>query len=111
MAIRKITKCALLASTWVLASCAVPRATIVEAAPVAKKTQKAPEPVVAEEPPVPELPDDGLRVSGMLDLPSEADFRTASPVSPRTETGSGGVIARPPTDPPSRLKPPAPEAN
>ena len=89
-----------------LASCFPPKAIVVaEPSPVVKK-QKPPEPVLAEAA-LPNMPDDGLRMGNMLELPSDREFRTANPSSVRTGTDAGAVIARPPTDPPSRVKPKA----
>lgn len=88
-----------------LFSCAAPKATVVAEAPVKKKEQKAPEPVVAE-PEMPPLPNDEIRLpSQMLDLPDDGAFRASNPQLPQTGSGSGAVIVRPPTDPPSRVKP------
>jgi hypothetical protein len=104
----KIQSMMLLCLAVAMASCATPQATPVVEAPV-KKPEKAPEPV-AQEPELPPLPsDDAPRVPGMLNLPTDTEFRPSNPVLPKT--GAGGVIIRPPTDPPSRVKPkePAPE--
>ncbi len=92
--------CALLS-----ASCVPPKATVVEAAPTAqKKVEKAPEPVALEEPLMPVSQDDGLRMPGnMLELPSDNDFRATNPTAKPGDAGA--VISRPPTDPPSRVKP------
>lgn len=83
-----------------LASCAAPKAVVVEEP---KKPEVAEEPV-AEEPPVPEpgLPDDGFRMPDLLTMPNDAEFRSTIP-QPESN-GSGAVIARPPTDPPPRPK-------
>ena len=90
-----------------LASCAPPKAIVNTAAPpVAGKVGKKPEVVVAAEPAVPELPkDDGIRMQNMLDLPTDGDFRATNPAAPGIRGESGTVISRPPTDPPSRVKP------
>ncbi len=89
-----------------LASCAPPKAAVVAPPPVAlKKEQKSPAAVVSAEPAVPELPDDGIRMPDMLDLPSDGDFRATNPAAPVNRSESGAVISRPPTDPPSRVKP------
>lgn len=92
--------CALLS-----ASCVPQKATVVEAAPPAqKKVEKTPEPAVAEETPLPSFDgNDGLRVGEMLDLPTESDFRATNPTAKPGDAGA--VISRPPTDPPSRVKP------
>lgn len=90
-----------------LASCAPPKAVVITAGPtVAGKVEKKPEAEVAAEPAVPELPqDDGIRMPNMLDLPSDGDFRATNPAAPGIRGESGTVISRPPTDPPSRVKP------
>lgn len=88
-----------------LVSCVPPKATVVAdvPAPVQKKTV---EPDVT---PVPDLPataqTDDLRMPDMLRLPSDEDFRSTA--SSKTSADGGAVIARPPTDPPSRVKPKA----
>lgn len=94
---------ALLGFVLAAVSCAAPKAAVVAEKPVAKKQEKVPEPV-AQEPDLPALPSDDLpRVPGMLNLPSDSDFRPSNPILPKT--GAGGVVIRPPTDPPSRVKP------
>jgi hypothetical protein len=99
----KIKSTTLLGLALVMASCAAPKPTVVVEAPVKPKV-KAPE-VVAQEPEMPTLPsDDAPRLpDGMLNLPSDTEFRPSSPVLPKV--GAGGVVIRPPTDPPSRVKP------
>jgi hypothetical protein len=94
-----------------LASCA-PKAVIVQEDQVvprqAQESVKVPEPVAAEtEIASPTLPaGEGLRpLKNMLDLPSEAEFRTAAPAGQKPGGGAGAVISRPPTEPPSRTKP------
>ncbi len=98
--------CGVIGMAVALMSCAAPKATVVAEAPVEKK-QKAPEPegpVIAE----PTLPvDDGLRMPDMLAMPQEGDFRSTNATAPKTGRQSGAVISRPPTDPPSRMKPKA----
>jgi hypothetical protein len=91
-----------------LTSCAAPKAAVVEQAPVPKK-EAAPEPVVPE-PELSAFPDDGLRLPEMLDLPSDGDFRATNPPASKIANDAGAVISRPPTDPPSRVKPAAPTA-
>lgn len=105
MVIRKGTTFVLLGFALLQASCVPPKATIVEAAaPPQKKVEKAPEPAVAEEPPMPTNQDDGLRMpTNMLELPSDSEFRATNPTAKPGEAGA--VISRPPTDPPSRVKP------
>ena len=85
-----------------LASCIPPKAVAVAEAPVQKK-EKPPEPV-ATVPELPTAPDDGLRMPDMLNLPSDGEFRTA-PGAVKTGSEAGAVIARPPTEPPPRVKP------
>ena len=96
--------CGVIGMAVAMMSCAAPKATVVAEVPVEKK-QKAPEPevpVTAE----PTLPvDDGLRMPDMLAMPQEGEFRPTNPTAPKTGTQSGAVISRPPTDPPSRVKP------
>ncbi|MES2476351.1 MAG: hypothetical protein V4640_11255 [Verrucomicrobiota bacterium] len=92
-----------------LASCA-PKAAVVETAPAVKKeTPRAAVetvPEVAPEMDLPTAPDTEIRVpGGMLNLPTESDFRASNPILPPNGSGSGGVLVRPPTDPPSRVKP------
>jgi hypothetical protein len=90
---------------WALASCA-PKATVVAEAPAMKKVEKAPEPAV-EEPAAPVQEDDGLRMPDMLAMPGDGDFRSTNPAAPKTGAAAGAVISRPPTEPPSRVKPKA----
>lgn len=80
-------------------SCAAPKAIVVE-----EPNQRKVEEPVAEVPEIeePGLPDDGLRLPDMLTMPGDAEFRSTRPAP--DEPGSGAVIARPPTDPPSRPK-------
>jgi hypothetical protein len=86
-------------------SCVPPKATVVAESPV-KKIEKAPEPAAVPEPLIPELPgDDGLRMPDILAMPEDSDFRATNPVVPKSGPDSGAVISRPPTDPPSRVKP------
>lgn len=49
-------------------------------------------------------------MSGILDLPTDGEFRSASPGLDKPGTSASPVISRPPTDPPSRIKPKAEEA-
>jgi hypothetical protein len=94
--------------TLALASCA-PKAPVVEETPAVKKEV----PAVADETvstAVPEMdlptgPDNEIRVpGGMLNLPTDNEFRASNPQLPGPGSGSGGVFVRPPTDPPSRVK-------
>ncbi len=97
----KFATLARLAPSLALLSCAVPRAIIVEQAPVPKPGNPSASTAVPE-PPAPGTPDDGIRLPDMLGLPDEGEFRStgAAPAS----SGSGAVIARPPAAPPP-LKP------
>ncbi len=105
MAIPKITAYAFLGLALGLGSCAAPKAIVIAAAPTAKKEEKkAPEPIVSG-PLVPGLPNDGIRMPDMLAMPNEGEFRATNPTSPKTSGESGAVTVRPPTDPPSRVKP------
>lgn len=102
----KITTCALFGVALAAVSCVPPRATVVAPAPVVKtKERKAVEPSTAAVPELPTMPDEGIRMPDMLGLPTDGDFQATSPVLPRTGPGTGSVISRPPTDPPSRVKP------
>ena len=92
---------ALLGVALALASCAAPKSTVVEQAAVPKTQESVPEPMVAESE-LPALPDDGIRMPDMLGLPGDGDFRSTNPVGMK---GAGAVISRPPTDPPSRVRP------
>jgi hypothetical protein len=93
-----------------LASCAAPEAAVVEQAPTPPQNEKvAPEPA-APEPDLAAFPDEGLRLPEMLDLPSDGDFRATNPPASKVGSDAGAVISRPPTDPPSRVKPAAPAA-
>ncbi len=101
----KITTFALLGVALASPSCVPPKAIVIAAAPAVKKeAKKDPAPLVSE-PPIPALPDEGIRMPNMLDLPSDGDFRATAPVVPRNDPSSGSVFVRPPTDPPSRVKP------
>lgn len=93
----------LLGVALVMASCAAPKAIVVEQAPVPKKQEIKPEPLVVESE-LPAFPDDGIRMPEMLGMPEDGDFRSANPTGVKQ---SGAVISRPPTDPPSRVKPKA----
>lgn len=105
MANWKITTCALLGISMALMSCAIPKAAVVAPPPVTQKVVKAPEASV-EEPLVPTLPGDEIRMpADMVGLPKDEEFRATTPVAPRSDPGAGSVFVRPPTDPPSRVKP------
>ena len=92
-----------------LASCAAPKAAVVEQAPTPKNEKAAPDPI-APEPELAAFPDEGLRLPEMLDLPSDGDFRATNPPASKIGSDAGAVISRPPTDPPSRVKPAVPAA-
>jgi hypothetical protein len=97
----QITRFACIAPALALLNCAAPKAVVVveEPKPQAPKIE-APEIVDV---PMPVDPNDGLRGIDemMLDLPSDSEFRATVPTFPT----DGGVISRPPTDPPPRPKP------
>lgn len=102
MVSRMIRTWASLGLAVVLGSCVPPKATIVAVPPVVKKVEKQPEASVPE-PDLPPPPDEEIRIPSMLNLPTEGEFRASNPDLPKP--GSSGVIVRPPTDPPSRVKP------
>lgn len=105
MATLEIKRLALLGLAMAMASCAPPTAAIVPQTPVAKQEAVVPEPTVPE-PEMPAVPDSEIRIpQTMFNLPKEGDFRATNPLLPKLGPGSGGVIVRPPTDPPSRVKP------
>lgn len=86
-----------------LASCA-PKAEVVADAPVPKPAQKTtPLEPVAPEPEPPTLPDNEFRIPDLTGLPTDADFHATTGAA--AEARSGTVTSRPPTDPPSRVKP------
>jgi hypothetical protein len=101
MATPNLKTSALLGIALALASCAAPKATVVEQAAVPKTQESVPEPVLAESE-LPALPDDGIRMPDMLGMPGDGDFRSTNPIGVKE---AGAVISRPPTDPPSRVKP------
>jgi hypothetical protein len=82
----------------VLFSCAAPKATAI-AEPPAPKQKVEPKPEIPE-PPVPAAPDDGIRLPDMMTMPGNNEFRPANPGQTAPPSGSGPVIARPPTEPP-----------
>ena len=85
-------------------SCAAPKAIVVELPPASKQDQAA-MPAGSDEPAIPTLPDDGIRLPDMLKMPGEGEFRAAGPLPPKGGADASAVIARPPTDPPPRPKP------
>lgn len=76
------------------------------AAETVAKAEPEPEVAAASETPV-ELPapDEGFRMSGLLDLPTDGEFRPSTSALGRPGASASPVISRPPTDPPSRIKP------
>jgi hypothetical protein len=95
---------ALLFVTIAMVSCAAQKATPVAEIPVEKKVEPPPEPLI-EDPQQAGIPDDEIRIPAMLNFPKESDFRPSNPLLPKLGPGSGSVVVRPPTDPPSRVKP------
>lgn len=76
-----------------------------EQAPATKREEpKVPEPVVPEPVNPALMEDDGLRI-GEINMPKEGDLRATSPLGNRPEGQGAPVISRPPTEPPSRVKP------
>lgn len=100
MAALKPIPAAFLLPFVLLASCAAPKAVVVEE----PKKNEVVEESIPEEPAVPDpgLPDDGFRMPDLLTMPNDAEFRSTIP-QPES-SGTGAVIARPPTDPPPRPK-------
>ena len=91
-----------------------PKALLVEneAKPVVKQAQKnriGVRPENAASTPEPALPDDDIKMPDMLALPSEGEFRQSAGQGLKVTGEPGAIIARPPTDPPSRVKPTATE--
>jgi hypothetical protein len=82
-----------------------PKALVVEAPPVRKKSSRVVKESSAEtELPNPSKPgNDGLRLPPMLELPGENEFEASNPAA--AKPAGSGVTVRPPTDPPSRPKP------
>ncbi|GAA5123748.1 hypothetical protein GCM10023212_22510 [Luteolibacter yonseiensis] len=87
--------------TFALGACTPPKPEETAPAPVVKKEEPKPEQPL--EPLSPVLPSDDIPMPDMLTMPTDRDFRATNPVLPKT--GPDGVIVRPPTDPPSRVKP------
>lgn len=88
-----------------LGSCAPPKAIVIAAAPVKKKVEPKVESLEVPQLPLTGMPDDGIRMPEMLGLPGDGEFRATHPSLPRPVGETGAVISRPPTDPPSRVKP------
>jgi hypothetical protein len=82
----------ILLSALALASCAPPKAIVIQEAP---KTQQ---PAAASTTPVEKtaaLPDDGLRLGDMLTLPDDNQLRSAAPTE---KDGNATIITSPPGD-------------
>lgn len=80
-------------SVAALASCAAPKAIVIEEAP-----KKPAEKVTAtpSEPPSPALVDDGLRLGDdILALPSDDQLQSTAPAE---KSGAASIITSPPTD-------------
>lgn len=93
---------ALLGMAFALGACTPPKTDVAAPAPVVKKEEpKVPEPPLEPMPSV--MPSDEIPMPDMLTMPTDRDFRATNPILPKT--GPEGVIIRPPTDPPSRVKP------
>lgn len=100
----KLATLARIAPALTMLSCAAPKAIVVQEAPAVKKETAVAETTVPG-PPLPLVENDGIRLPEMLDLPGEGEFRATAPVPNKLPGESGGVVSRPPTDPPSRPKP------
>lgn len=85
-------------SGMTLASCAAPKAAVIEAPPVPKKVVKAPQTLAQVPQPQPVI-NEGLRMPDMLAMPSESEFRASNPAASRVANEAGAVIARPPRPP------------
>lgn len=84
-----------------LLSCAAPKAIVIELPP--KSNKPATGEAALANAIIPPLPNDGIRLPDMLAMPGDGEFRAP----PAKASDAGAVIARPPTDPPSRPKPKA----
>jgi hypothetical protein len=106
----KIANLARMAPAFALLSCAAPKAIVVESAPASPRRQVAVESMDSVPGDLP-LPDDGIRLpEDMLAMPGDGEFRATSPNAIKSGGEASAVIARPPTDPPSRPKPKDPGA-
>ncbi len=82
-----------------------PKAIVVELPRSAVKSSPKPDPVEdLPRNPSGNLSNNGLRLPDMLTMPEKGEFQSTAPTAPKTGGGTGAVIARPPTDPPSRPK-------
>jgi hypothetical protein len=87
-----VKKPVILLAALALASCAAPKAIVVEDAP--KKQQPGAAPATPVEKPA-ALADDGLRLPDMLTLPDDNQLRSTAPTK---KDGEGTIITSPPTD-------------
>jgi hypothetical protein len=96
--------CTVLSMACLQLSCVVPKALVVAEVPAAKAPEKVAElPTVT--PAAPTLVEDGLMMPNMLAMPSDNDLRSVAKPQPKMGSEVGEVIARPPTEPPSRIMP------
>jgi hypothetical protein len=105
----KFTTFAIFGLTWIMASCAATQNAAETAETPAPKaeTKTEPELEIAAPDPTIELPrpEEGFRMSGILDLPTDREFRSSGSALGQPRSPASPVISRPPTDPPSRIKP------
>jgi hypothetical protein len=87
----------LIAPAFALFSCAAPKAIVVEEPGATPKQEKKQETAAVEEPATRSADTDGIRLPDMLGMPGEGEFRSSRPTT-GGNTGSGAVIARPPTE-------------
>lgn len=88
-----------------MVSCGPLKPRIVVQVPAPKKEEpKVPEPAVPD-PTLPPSPMGDIQMPEMLDLPGEREFRPASPGISKPGESGAVISSRPPTDPPSRVKP------
>jgi hypothetical protein len=101
----KIANLARMAPAFALLSCAAPKVIVAATAPASPRQQAAVEPMDSMPGDLP-LPDDSIRLpEDMLAMPGEGEFRATRPNALKPGGEASAVIARPPTDPPSRPKP------
>ena len=96
----KFASLARIAPVLAVLSCAPHKAVVVAATPATQKKQASADPPLS----LPDLPDDGIRLPDMLAMPGDTEFRATRPNTSKVGP-DGAVVARPPTDPPSRPKP------
>ncbi len=90
-----------------LVSCAAPKADVVEQPAEPKKevvAEKPKEPEPPAAPGAPAEPNDGIRLPDMMTMPDDSEFRATSPAASVSKPNAGGVIAKPPSEPPPRPK-------